>query len=190
MIEARFSGFDDADAALARLPATFNAEARQAMEASLLLVEADYKQNLQPFKLTGRSINSVTYTIEGSGLSLVGQVGPASAWGRAFELGRPPGIWPPLGPLIVWVRARHLSGVYSLKSKVHARITGRGPAAKSFEFFDDLEAARGVQRKIAYRGIPPHPALVPAFEKNLPAITELFKRVGVRVLASIVKGGH
>lgn len=185
MINAQFSGFEDADRALAALPATFAREVRPTMEASLLLIESDYKANLQPFKLTGRSINSVTYTIEGSGLNLVGQVGPASAWGRAFELGRPAGIWPPLGPLVVWVRARHLSGVYSLKSKVHARLGGR-----STQDAQDIAAARGVQRKIAYRGIPPHPALVPAFEKNLPAITELFRKLGVRVISSIVKGGH
>lgn len=184
-LTATFQGFDDADRALAALPAAFAREARPTMEASLLLIESDYRQNLQPFKLTGRSINSVLYTIEGSGLSLVGQVGSSSAWGRAFELGRPAGIWPPLGPLIVWVRARHLSGVYSLKSKVHARLGSR-----STQGAQDIAAARGIQRKIAMRGIPPHPALVPAFEKNLPAIAELFHRLGVRVVASIVRGGH
>lgn len=182
-ITATLEGFEALDKRLATVAEATKTDLRQAMQASLLLIEADYKAGLRPYRLTGRSERSVTSKIETVGATVVGQVGPSSAWGRAFELGRPRGIWPPLGPLLVWVRARHLSGVYSLKSQ--RRLGGKATRAAQ-----DLAAARGVQRAIWARGIKPHPALIPAFDKNKGRIEALFARVGVTLISRISTGSR
>lgn len=182
-IQASVEGFDAIDARLAQAQALVRRDLRQAMDASLLLIEAGTKQRLQPYHLTGRSERSVTHSVVDTGNSIMGVVGSSAIWARAFELGRPPGIWPPLAPLVVWVRARHLSGVYSLKS--HRRLGTRDRLMRDYQ---DVQAARGVQRAIYKRGIKPHPALIPAYNAALPRIVTLFQRAGLHVISRVVTG--
>lgn len=170
-VQISTEGFERLDARLAQMTPNTARAMRTAMQASVLEVEAGYRRNLSPFRLTGRSMNSVHSTITGTGVALEGSVGSAAAWGRAFELGRRPGSWPPLEPLIQWVRRRGLAA------------SGRGRTNRT------LAIARAVQRKIYRRGIPAHPALIPAFEAALPRIRARFAAVGARIVADLAGRG-
>lgn len=162
-------GFERLDARLAQMTPNTARAMRTAMQTSVLEVEAGYRRNLAPFRLTGRSMNSVQSAIAGTGLVLEGSVGSSAAWGRAFEVGRRPGSWPPLTPLIQWVQRRGLAA------------GGRGRTNRTWAI------ARAVQRKIARRGIPAHPALIPAFEAALPGIRARFAGIGARIVAEVAR---
>lgn len=157
-------------AALGRVHDAAAARLRTAMSASLVEIEAGYRTDLQPFRLTGRSMNSVHHTITGSGLTLVGSVGSSAVWARAFELGRLPGKYPPIEPLIGWVRRRGLAA------------GGRGRGGR------EIAVARAIQRKIYRKGIRAHPALQPAFRRSLPAIRARFAAVAAQVVADLARG--
>lgn len=178
-VQITTSGFERLDARLAQMAPNTARTLRTAMQASLIEVEAGYRQNLSPFRLTGRSMNSVHSTIVGTGLALEGSVGSSAAWGRAFELGRPPGHWPPLAPLIQWVQRRGLGQTFSVRT--HRRQGGTAASGRTFAI------ARAVQRKIARRGIVAHPALIPAFERALPRIRDRFRAARVRVVVDLAR---
>jgi len=93
-------------------------------------------------------------------------------YAKATEFGRPPGIWPPLQPLIDWVHKRGLGGVYSIKSR---RMQGSADKRAN----DEKSAAIAIQRTIKARGIKARPFLHPAFEAERPKF--------IRRLQSLVK---
>jgi hypothetical protein len=87
-------------AALSVLPTTMH----QAMQGSLLLVEADARRNVK--RDSGRLQNSISYSITGSGANLTGRVGPSVKYGIYVERGRGPGRPPPVAAVAAWAR-RH-----------------------------------------------------------------------------------
>jgi hypothetical protein len=96
---------------------TLPAETKTAMNASLLLVEADARRNVK--RDTGRLQNSINGRITGSGGNLRGEVGPSVRYGLYVERGRRPGRPPPAAALAGWAR-RHGVSPY-----VVARAIGR-----------------------------------------------------------------
>jgi hypothetical protein len=96
---------------------TLPAETKTAMNASLLLVEADARRGVK--RDTGRLQNSITHTVGGSGGNLRGEVGPSVKYGLYVERGRRPGRPPPVSALAAWSR-RHGVSPY-----VVARAIGR-----------------------------------------------------------------
>lgn len=154
---------------LNRAPEVMATELRRAMQASLLLVEADARSNAS--RDTGRLAGSISSSIQGDGLQLVGTVGPSVQYGRFVEFGRRAGArMPPVNALIPWVQ-RHFHAP-------RERVTATTLRSEAY----------ALARSIARRGIPPQPYLQPAYEHNRDRIDALFAAVGARVMASIA--GH
>jgi hypothetical protein len=117
MLTAELRGVERLQAGLRRAPNTLQQASRQAMEASLLLVEADARRNVK--QDTRRLAGSITHRVSGSGDNLTGRVGPSAAYGFWVEFGRRPGKRPPVAALQGWAR-RHGVNAYAL-----ARAIGR-----------------------------------------------------------------
>lgn len=171
MITATVQGADAVDRRLARLPTVTARALRQELTASLLLLEADAKQHVaQDTRALARSI---THTIDGTGVDLTGRVGPGLGYGVVVERGRRTDAkMPPVAALIPWVQRHGLAG------------PGRGKASRT----QARRVAFLIARKIARKGIPAHPYLATALERQLPIIRARFARLGVEIVASL-RGG-
>lgn len=148
-------------ARLAAMPQVTEREIRRAMQASLLLVEADAKRGA-PHD-TRRLAGSITSQIVGAFPNLDARIGPSVLYGAPVEFGRRPGKQPPVDALMGWVR-RHGGG------------TPRQIRVRAFL----------LARAIGRRGTQPQPYMQPALEKNRPAIIRLFEQVGARVVSVLV----
>jgi hypothetical protein len=121
---------------------------------------------------TRRLHASVTYhaTVTAiEGVVFIGANAPEGPW---VEYGREPGRMPPPRELIPWVRRHRMSGSYSIKS--HRRIGGAYD-----QYWEDLEVAFAVARKIWHHGIKARPFMKPAaedVEKQLPTFIRQAER--------------
>jgi hypothetical protein len=86
-------------------------------------------------------------TTVGTLLESRGETGDPKSYGYFVEFGRRPGRFPPPGALATWVRRK------------------LGQSSPRLEF--------AIARKIARRGIPPSPFLVPALQENAGRIQQL-----------------
>lgn len=182
---------DEAIARLNAAPVVLAIEMRSALQASLLLIEADARQ-LAP-RDQRRLAGSITNDIKGSGLVLEGHAGPSVQYGRYVEFGRQAGAqMPPVDALIPWVR-RHWRparvGAQRVLLGFERELSGRIDNNRFVrrDTSDKLIRRRafGLARAIQRRGIPPNPYLRPAYYKNQLAIYERFGLLGQRVAASI-----
>lgn len=97
----------------------------------------------------------------------------------AVEYGTRP-HWPPLEPLVEWVRLKHLAGSYSVKS--HRRLGG---AVRRLD--EDTQLARAIQRKIARRGTKARPFMEPAFENKKDDLARLIENGVERAVQNMGK---
>ena len=171
-------GFDKLDAALRNAGATAANMARPAMQASLLLIEADARNLVAQDTRALR--NSLHHTIEADPTGLVGRVGPSLKYGQWVEFGRAPGKMPPVDALIGWVRRHGLAGTYSVRT--HKRLGSRATQASQ-----DRRVAFLIARKIARRGSKPQPFMQPALDRNRRRITALFAAANANVAAELVR---
>lgn len=149
------------EARLAAMPQVMERETRHAMQASLLLIEADARRGAP--QDTRRLSGSITSTIVGTFPTLEGRVGPSVRYGAPVEFGRRAGAkMPPVDALLGWVR-RHGGG------------TPRQVRSRAFL----------LARAIGRRGIRPQPYMGPALDRNRRQIVALFQRAGARVVASL-----
>lgn len=161
------------EARLRAFPQSLESNMRQTMNFSLLMIERDARRFAA--QDTRRLSGSITSEIRGSGVALEGRVGPSVQYGRFVEFGRRPGKPPPVDALMGWVR-RHSEFRFSRRSAAReAAVRGR---------------AFALQRKIRLRGVRAQPFLVPAYERNLSAITALFARMGARVVVELAGGSQ
>ena len=96
--------FEQMDVRLRAYPRQMEAETRKALEASLLILEADQRRNVA--QDTRRLMGSITREIQGTGAVLTGRVGPTVGYGIVVERGRRPGKYPPIAAIQGWAR-RH-----------------------------------------------------------------------------------
>lgn len=80
------------------------AETRAALDAALLILEADQRRNVA--QDTRRLMGSITREVQGEGAVLTGRVGPSLGYGLFVERGRRPGKFPPISAIQGWAR-RH-----------------------------------------------------------------------------------
>jgi hypothetical protein len=128
-------------------------QTRKAMDASLLLIEADARRNVK--QDTRRLANSIHPNVTGSGANLTGEVGPSVKYGLYVERGRPAGRKPP--------------PVSALRGWASRHGIPKG-------------ALYIIAKRIGERGIKPAPFLLPAYEKNRGRITDLFAKIGLKVV--------
>ena len=157
---------------LAAFPRDLEGNMRQAMTASLLMVERDARRNAP--QDTRRLGGSITHSITGQGAAIVGRVGPSVQYGRFVEFGRRPGRMPPPQALVGWVR-RHSE----------LRFARRTPAREE----ELLRRAFLVARAIGRRGVRAQPYLRPAYQRNQATIVRLFRAMGVGVVARLAGQG-
>jgi hypothetical protein len=161
-------------ARLRAFPANLEANMRQTMQTSLLMVEADARRNAP--QDTRRLAGSITNEIRGAGLAIEGRVGPSVRYGAAVEFGAHfPDKGPPPQALVGWVRRHWATG-----------LPGRGAARERAL----LGRAIFLSRRIKQRGLRARPYLRPAYESNRAAIAGLFARMGVRVTAELAGGSQ
>lgn len=103
-MHVELQGFDEFGRRLRRYDERQAQEARQAMQAGLLLLEADQRRNVP--QDTRRLMGSITSSIEGAGAALTGRVGPTARYAFWVEHGRRPGRYPPIDAIRGWAR-RH-----------------------------------------------------------------------------------
>jgi hypothetical protein len=172
---------------------------RQAMTASLLLIEADARQ-LAP-RDQRRLAGSITHRVEGYGLEQEGHVGPSvqPSYGAAVEFGRRAGArMPPVDALMGWVTRHWRGAVVGRPGRQHGqrvlpgferelsqRITNKRRPPRAITEKQIRRRAFGLALAIRRRGIPPNPYMRPAFYKNQAAVLNEFRLVGRRVAASI-----
>lgn len=106
-MHVELQGFDELGRRLERYPAESAAALRQAMIAGLVLLEADQRTHVT--QDTRRLMNSISHSIEGSGASLTGRVGPSARYGFWVERGRRPGRQPPIAAIAGWARRHGVS---------------------------------------------------------------------------------
>jgi hypothetical protein len=169
---------------LNRYPEVTEANLRRALNASLLMIEADAKSNVR--QDTRRLAGSISSRIDGAFPNLTGRVGPSVNYGVFVERGRRRGRMPPVNALLGWVR-RHWNaaqtGPVPAGQLRPRRAAGRGVTQ------DQIRGrAFALARAIGRRGIPPRPYLVPAYRRNQAAIEALFARMGVRITAYLAGG--
>lgn len=126
------------------------------MDAALL-VTGDARR-LAPIDRGGLRASIVPDVITESN-SFIGIVGSNKVYAPAQELGTKP-FWPPLQPLIEWVRRK---GLATGGHQVYA-------------------VAKGVQRAIARRGIRPKEFLTQAVEQNQEKIFKIFEGAVDRII--------
>ncbi len=147
-------GADKLSAGMARAAASvLPAQTKTAMDASLLLIEADARRKVK--QDTRRLANSIHPNVTGSGANLTGEVGPSLKYGLYVERGRPAGRKPPPVSALRGWGARH----------------GIAPGALYI-----------IAKRIGERGIKPAPYLLPAYEKNKGRIEALFAKIGAKVV--------
>ena len=173
---------------LARYPQVTEVNLRRALNASLLLIEADAKQNVR--QDTRRLAGSINHSIDGDYPNLIGRVGPSVNYGAFVEFGRRPGRMPPVDALMGWVR-RHWAPTAAAETRIRAARFGGPVRARAWRTAgqDALRARAFVlARAIGRRGIPARPFLVPAYRRNQAAIEGLFARMGARITAYLAGG--
>jgi hypothetical protein len=170
---------------LDRYPQVTEANLRRALNASLLMIEADAKSNVP--QDTRRLAGSINHRVDGEFPQLVGRVGPSLNYGVVVERGRRPNRpMPPVAALMGWVR-RHwhpaMHGPLRRGELRPRRAAGRGVTQDMIR-----QRAFALARAIGRRGIPARPYLVPAYRRNQAAIEALFARMGVRITAYLAGG--
>ena len=178
---------------LARYPQVTEVNLRRALNASLLLIEADAKQNVR--QDTRRLAGSINHRIDGDYPNLIGRVGPSVNYGAAVEFGRRAGAkMPPADALMGWVR-RHWAPSAAAEARIRAARFGGPRRARSWRAAgqDALRArawvlARAIKRRADSGDRGARPYLVPAYRRNQAAIEAMFARIGVRI-TSYLSGG-
>lgn len=155
-----------------------------AMSQAVQLVEERAKQRT-PIGATGALRGSIGSQVEASETAIEGRVGTSlgfrseadkvSGYAQAVEFGTKP-HWPPLEPLIYWVKRKRLAGTYSIK-------TQRRLGSRATQMKQDIALARAVQAKIARHGTRAQPFFRPAVEESLPDVARLFEEAAAEIAA-------
>lgn len=148
-----------------------------AMQKSVLTIEGEVER-LVPVGVSGRLKNSIGSTVMEIGtLSIEGRIGSSlksELYPSVMEFGREPGTWPPIEPLIRWVHAKRLAGVYSIKKD--SRGYHRRMGSKSTQETQDRSVAFMIARKIKNKGIEGKEFMKKGFENALDRVEAFFNR--------------
>jgi hypothetical protein len=179
-------------ARLERSPLLIADELKRSLGASLTLIEGDARTYAP--RDQGRLAGSINWHIEGSGLSLIGHVGPSVNYGAPVEFGRRAGArMPPVLALVPWVqrhwRSPSVNGQRVLGGEflqeVGSRATNRRTPPRSVSDRQIVRRAFALARAIERRGIRRRPYLSESYNKNRQTIFGLFMLSGRSYIASL-----
>jgi hypothetical protein len=180
---------------LVAIPGVMEFATRRALQASLLLIEADARQ-MVPRDL-GTLQGSINNRIVGEFPTLEGRVGPNVGYGAPVEFGRRAGArMPPVDALLGWVRRHWLPAVVGRPRRQtgqrvlplfegEVRPTNRRTAPRTVSDAMIRNRAWVLARSISRRGIRRRPYMSPAYHRNEFKIQQLFKEVGLSVVATL-----
>ncbi len=173
------------DRRLQRTPEQMERDMRRALQASLLMLEADARR-MAP-QDTRRLAGSIAPEISGAYPNLVGRVGPTVRYGATMEFGRRAGAkMPPVDALLGWVR-RHWRPAF-IGPLPRGQLRPRRAAPPGVGETQLRSRAFALARAIQRRGIQPRPYLRPAWNRNQARIEALFAQIGVRVVMYLAGG--
>lgn len=154
-----------------------------AMSEAVQQIEAEAKDNLlrNDSVAFGHLRASIASDVQVSETAIEGRVGTNLIYARPVEFGTKP-HWPPLQPLVEWVRIKQLAGAYSTKTR-------RRLGSKALQQRQDIAVARAVQVKIARRGTKARPFFFPAVEAKKDEVLRLIER-GVEQMVRKFNGGE
>jgi hypothetical protein len=188
---------DEFNRRLRNWPAQVAGELYAAMDTSLLWLEQDAR-TYAPRDI-GRLGGGITSKIEGSGLQIVGRVGPSVNYGAPVEFGRRAGATaPPADALIPWVqrhwrvqlvgdRPRLQRGQRVLPGfEAEITATNRRTPPRAVTPNQLRRRAFALARHISRQGIRKQPYLQQSWGKNQGRVLLEFRRMGARVGASLV----
>lgn len=135
----------------------------RAMTQATLLVVRTARQVAK--RDTGRYAASIMPEIVTSGTTVEGWVGSNLAYAPFVVLDTKP-HWPPLAPILEWVRRNRLAGKYSVRSR---RRLGRRATRER----EDLRVAWAIRRKIARVGTKGDQSLIRGITENSEQIVRL-----------------
>ncbi len=151
-------------------PALIGQALERALERSALVMQSEAKRQITQMGAvdTGRLRASITHRLEGEGQGRFAVVGTNVFYAPYVHEGRKPGKMPPPRALLEWVHRHKLAGTYSPQSRRR-----RGSAYQ--QYWEDLEVAFMIARKIMWRGIKARPFLRQALEASRPRIASIFR---------------
>ena len=116
-------------------------ELRRAMTESVITVEGQVVTRT-PVNF-GTLRQSISHSVRGQGIGIIGEVATPSAYGLPVEFGRKPGKFPPLAPIELWVRRKLNVPEAQVESVAFlvARKIARSGTKGAFMFRDGLEAS-------------------------------------------------
>ncbi len=144
--------------------------AHGAMNESLAYLQGQVQKNFP--KDTGIGRGSVFTEINGAAIEeLTGTVASPEEHAVVLEMGRRPGQkMPPPGALLDWVHRHRIAGTYSV-GKSRRR---RGDALQ--QYWEDLEAAFMIARKIGKRGLPAHHMFKNAADQGKDRVSRIWAK--------------
>lgn len=154
-----------------------------AMSEAVQQIEATAKDNLlaNGSVAFGHLRASIASDVQVSETAIEGRVGTNLIYARPVEFGTKP-HWPPLQPLVEWVRIKRLAGSYSVKTRQRL-------GSKALQQQQNIAVARAVQVKIARRGTKARPFFFPAIEAKKDEVLRLIER-GVEQMVRKFNGGE
>lgn len=156
-------GLEALQRGFAQAPEVTRRELLAAMTEATMLLQSDIQGDWPTH--TGVSRGSITSDAFSTAVGVIGEVGSAAPVVRFVELGTKP-HFPPMEPLIQWVAAK---------------LGKTGPEGEA--------AARGIQRKIGYRGSKGKFIFSGAMAKRSATVQLIFDRAAGRVALHLYDNG-
>lgn len=150
-------------------PAEYDKRIEKAMDESLLYLKGLVQENT-PVNL-GLLRGGIFTEQRGVGVERHGLVSPSPAtkeYAYVQELGRKPGSrMPPVDAILLWVRRKHLGGVYSTRTR-------RRMGSKATQASQDRSVAFLIARSIGRKGTPAHHMFQKAWIAGQARVQQIF----------------
>jgi hypothetical protein len=167
-------GLEEAVKAFSNSDHIFQQELTKAMDQSVKSVLGSAKK-AAPVGVSGEMRASLETEVKPIGsYDVEGAVGSPLPYAIYVEMGTKP-HYPPIEPLLLWVKRKKLGGTYSIKT--HRRMGG-----KKLQMDEDMPIARAIQRKIGKFGTKPTKFLENAFIANGQKIDGYFIKALDRIV--------
>src|SRR5574341_1345001 len=182
MYEFSYEGWEELQRYLVNFPQISQRELKAAMQKSVVTIAREVKP-LTPVGVSGELRSSIgSEVIQEGPTSIVGRVGSSitEAYPVVMEAGARP-HFPPPGNLMLWVKRKQITGVYS--TKTHRRL-----GSKANQFWEDVGAAFMVARAISHHGIKGRFFMKKGWEQSQARVNAFFEIALINIVSAIRRG--
>jgi len=147
----------------------------QQIRIATLNTAADAVQNVKDNGsiATSRLINSISSRFKSLKRGAEGIVKVNAAYGGYVEFGRKAGGFPPIAPILTWIKKKGLATTFKINKKGR-KVTDRRDASQEAE---EKSMAFAIAKSIAKNGTHAQPFLMPSFRKNSDSLVKRIKVV-------------